>query len=275
MISRDTQDHEVKDTNGDRNPLSQDAVEETAEVVLEGETLQSTIEAILFASAEPVSRRRLNAMLKEAPKGSVKEALLALEAQLITTSRGYLLHEDGAGLRLLTKPEFAPYVARLRGERRRIRLSSAAFETLAVIAYRQPVRRSDLEAVRGVQCGPILKNLMEWGLVRVVGQDDSIGRPLLYGTTSEFLELLGLSGLDALPEPERLREQGSDRGLEILDGLLEGESPQGVDSEEDPPSSSSGKEEAPNADAGATEKEAPTPEEEDLDDWVPDGWVEE
>ena len=102
MISRDTQGQEVKDSNGDRNPLSQDAAEETAEVVLEGETLQSTIEAILFASAEPVSRRRLNAMLKEAPKGAVKEALLALEAQLITTSRGYLLHEDGAGLRLLS-----------------------------------------------------------------------------------------------------------------------------------------------------------------------------
>jgi len=80
MISRDTQGHEVKDTNGARNPLAQEAVEEVAEVVLEGETLQSTIEAILFASAEPVSRRRLNAMLKEAPKGAVKEALLALEA---------------------------------------------------------------------------------------------------------------------------------------------------------------------------------------------------
>ncbi|MDE0959490.1 MAG: SMC-Scp complex subunit ScpB [Planctomycetota bacterium] len=272
MISRDSHGHEVKPSASGGNRLSKAVHEEPVEVVLEGEPLQSTIEAILFASAEPVSRRRLNAMLKEAPKGAVKEALLALEAQLITTSRGYLLHEDGAGLRLLTKPEFAPFVARLRGERRRIRLSSAAFETLAVIAYRQPVRRSDLEAVRGVQCGPILKNLMEWGLVRVTGQDEAIGRPLLYGTTSEFLELLGLSGLDALPEPERLREQGSDRGLEILDELLVGEGPQGVDLEENPPSSSSEKEADPAPAEAVPEKVDSAPEEENLDDWVPDGW---
>ena len=111
---------------------------------LEGELLRSTIEAILFASPDPVSRRRLQAMLREAPKGAVREALLEMEAEYLTSPRGFLLHEDGAGIRLLSKPDFAPYVARLRGESRRIRLSAAAFETLAVIAYRQPVKRADL-----------------------------------------------------------------------------------------------------------------------------------
>ncbi|HIA26940.1 MAG TPA: SMC-Scp complex subunit ScpB, partial [Planctomycetes bacterium] len=106
------------------------------------------------------------------------------------------------------------------GERRRVRLSAAAFETLAVIAYRQPVRRADLEAVRGVQCGAVLKNLTEWNLVRVVGQHEGVGRPNLYGTTGEFLEVLGLTGLDSLPEPERLAERGRDQGIEILDEIL-------------------------------------------------------
>lgn len=200
--------------------------EESAEELtpLEGDQLKSTIEAILFASPEPVSRRRLQAMLKEAPKGAVKEALLQMEAEYLTSPRGFLLHEDGAGVRLLSKPDFAPYVARLRGEGRRIRLSAAAFETLAVIAYRQPVKRSDLEQIRGVSCGPILKNLMEWNLIHITGQEDSIGRPLLYGTTSEFLELFGLQALGELPEPSRLKDQGSDRGLEILDEIIRGKS---------------------------------------------------
>lgn len=190
-------------------------------VRLEGERLRACLEAILFASPEPVSRRKLYRLLREADKAEIREALLELEGELLTTHRGYHLVEEAAGFRLLTKAEFAPFVARLRGEKRRIRLSAAAFETLAVIAYRQPVRRADLEAIRGVQSGAILKNLMEWGLIRVIGHDDAPGRPLLYGTTSEFLELLGLSRLEDLPEPERLRERGADRGLEVLDRIIE------------------------------------------------------
>jgi segregation and condensation protein B len=190
-------------------------------VPIGGERLRACIEAILFASPEPLTRRRLYRLLPEADKAAIRDALLELEGELCSTYRGYFLVEEAAGLRLLTRPEFAPFVARLRGERRRIRLSAAAFESLAVIAYRQPVRRADLEAIRGVQSLAILKNLMEWNLIRVVGHDDSPGRPLLYGTTGSFLELLGLSSLSDLPEPERLRERGEDRGLEVLDRIIE------------------------------------------------------
>lgn len=221
MISREEENtpaNEGVDPKLEETP----AEEETELTPLEGDQLRSTIEAILFASPEPVSRRRLQAMLREAPKGAVRETLLLMEAEYLTSPRGFLLHEDGAGIRLLSKPDFAPYVARLRGEGRRIRLSSAAFETLAVIAYRQPVKRADLEEIRGVSCGPILKNLMEWNLIRITGQDESIGRPLLYGTTTEFLELFGLNELNGLPEPSRLKDQGSDRGLEILDEIIRG-----------------------------------------------------
>ena len=261
---------------------------------LEGELLRSTIEAILFASPDPVSRRRLQAMLREAPKGAVREALLEMEAEYLTSPRGFLLHEDGAGIRLLSKPDFAPYVARLRGESRRIRLSAAAFETLAVIAYRQPVKRAALEQIRGVSCGPVVKNLMEWNLIRITGLEESVGRPRLYGTTSEFLELFGLSDIDGLPEPERLRDQGSDRGLEILDDLLSPEdsseessensteiTPNQGSEETAPSSESSGDGDlAPSAeDSGTLESEnsAPNSSEEetseDSEDWVGDEWL--
>lgn len=188
---------------------------------LEGDRLRACIEAILFASPEPVSRRRLYRLLPETDNAKIRNALLELEGELLSTPRGYFLSEEASGFRFLTKSEFAPHVARLRGEKRRIRLSAAAFESLAVIAYRQPVRRSDLEAIRGVQSGAILKNLMEWSLIRVLGHDNSPGRPLLYGTTTDFLELLGLGSLEDLPEPERLRERGADQGLEVLDRIIE------------------------------------------------------
>jgi len=188
---------------------------------LEGDRLRACIEAILFASPEPVSRRRLYRLLPETDNAKIRNALLELEGELLSTPRGYFLSEEASGFRFLTKSEFAPHVARLRGEKRRIRLSAAAFESLAGIAYRQPVRRSDLEAIRGVQSGAILKNLMEWSLIRVLGHDNSPGRPLLYGTTTDFLELLGLGSLEDLPEPERLRERGADQGLEVLDRIIE------------------------------------------------------
>ena len=196
---------------------AQDASEEEEIGTLAGDRLRSCIEAILFAAAEPVPRKRLRRMLRGVDRKDIDEALLALEADYVTHDRGFGLIEDASGLQLLSKPEYAPYVARLRGERR-IRLSQAAFESLAVIAYRQPMRRADLEAIRGVQSGAVLKNLMEWNLIQILGRDEStLGRPLLYGTTRTFLEQFGLQSLDNLPEPDRLLELGGQHGMEVLD----------------------------------------------------------
>ena len=194
--------------------------EDTAEpgdAALDDDELLACVEAILFASGEPVPRRRLRRMLKGVPARRIDETLLRLEAELISTRRSFTLVEDAGGLRLMTRAEFAPYVARLRGEKRRVRLSQAAFETLAVIAYRQPMRRADLETIRGVQCGAILKNLAEWDLIRVVGRDESLGRPLLYGTSKTFLEQFGLAGLGDLPEPEHLHELAGDHGIDVIE----------------------------------------------------------
>ncbi len=180
--------------------------------------LKRCLEAMLFASGEPISRKRLRRLLPEANSQEIEDALLGLERDLIATGRAFALVEEAAGLRFLTRSEFAPFIARLRGEKRPVRLSQAAFETLAVIAYRQPIRRADLEMIRGVGCGAILKNLMEWNLVRIVGRDESLGRPLLYGTSPTFLEQFGLKDLSALPAPERLQEFAIDHGVEVVSG---------------------------------------------------------
>ena len=194
MISRANRDPEPENSEdpavdpGGAQPPQAVQPSQAEETALDDVELLACVEAILFASGEPVPRRRLRRMLKGVPARRIDETLLRLEAELISTGRSFTLVEDAGGLRLMTRAEFAPYVARLRGEKRRVRLSQAAFETLAVIAYRQPMRRADLEVIRGVQCGAILKNLAEWDLIRVVGRDESLGRPLLYGTSKTFLE---------------------------------------------------------------------------------------
>jgi segregation and condensation protein B len=116
--------------------------------------------------------------------------------------------EIAGGYQLLTRPAFHPWLVRLRRSSTDLRLSPASMETLAVIAYRQPVTRADIEAVRGVQCGEVVRQLMEKGLVRSAGRDDSLGRPQLYATTRKFLQAFGLKSLKDLPEVEQLRPPG-------------------------------------------------------------------
>lgn len=191
-------------------PVTGDTEEPELVEPLTGERLRRAIEALLFASPEPLSRRRLRRLLREASAADLEDGILAIEADVVTSARGYQLVEDAFGLRFLSCAEFAPFIARLRGEQRRIRLSPAAFETLAVIAYKQPIGRADLDAIRGVQSAPILKRLQEWNLISIVGQDEEkLGRPHLYGTTRTFLEQFGLADLEHLPAPEHFREQGS------------------------------------------------------------------
>ncbi len=221
MIARRDDGHADEDRPGSGAGAAsptREGLDAEAPAPLDGERLKACLEAILFASSEPVPRKRLRSLLPEAGSRAIDEALLRLEAELVSGGRAFSLVEEAAGLRLLTRAEFAPYVARLAGEKRAVRLSQAAFETLAVIAYRQPIRRADLESVRGVQCGAILKTLLDWSLIQVVGQHESLGRPLLYGTTAGFLEQFGLARLEDLPAPDRLRSLAREQGLEIESG---------------------------------------------------------
>ena len=117
----------------------------------------------------------------------------------------FYVEELAGGFQLLTRPEFHPWLARLRRAGNELRLSGPARETLAIVAYRQPIMRADVEAIRGVQCGELLRQLMEKGLIRIAGRDDSLGRPVLYGTTKKFLQTFGLAARATCRRPAQLR----------------------------------------------------------------------
>jgi segregation and condensation protein B len=157
------------------------------------------LEALLFSADEPLPIERL-AECAGLEDGREARALLdGLRAEYESSGRAFSLEEVAGGWQLLTRPAFAPHLARLRRRPDRSRLTGAALETLAVIAYRQPVLRTDVEKIRGVACGDMLRALMERDLVRVAGRAEEPGAPLLYGTTVRFLAEFGLRGLKDLP----------------------------------------------------------------------------
>ena len=138
----------------------------------------------------------------------VNEALDLLQAELAASGMQLELHRNGESVKVLTAPATFPYLTRLRGVKKMEKLSTAALESLAVIAYRQPVMRSEIEAIRGVKAGPMLRTLLQHKLVRCTGRADVPGRPLQYGTTQQFLERFGLSSLQELPSVKEFKQLG-------------------------------------------------------------------
>jgi len=161
------------------------------------------IAALVFASPEPIGEKKLATLAG----GGVAKARAALEAigdQLRSCGLPLELRSIAGGWQILTTPDTAEVVKRLFQDRKVERISPAALETLAVVAYRQPVTKAEIEAIRGVQAGPILRTLVDRDLVRVTGRADVPGHPLQYGTTKTFLDRFGLSGLDDLPRDSEL-----------------------------------------------------------------------
>ncbi|HEX5726117.1 MAG TPA: SMC-Scp complex subunit ScpB [Longimicrobiaceae bacterium] len=162
------------------------------------------VEALLFASEAPLSAAEL-ARADEALDEEVVEAAIAeLRAEYDRDERAFDVYEVAGGYQLLTRPEYAPVLERFDTVPAVHRLSGPALETLAILAYRQPVGRAEVEEIRGVGAGGVLKTLQERGLVDVVGRGEGLGRPLLYGTTPFFLQHFGFRTLDDLPRPEEL-----------------------------------------------------------------------
>ena len=168
--------------------------------------LAKLLEAALFASAVPVPLADLRAVGAHADEGetTVDEALSELRAHYDDDGHGVELVEVAGGWQILTRPEYTEAIERAQLARRPQRLSAAALETLAIIAYRQPIERGEIEEIRGVGAGAILKSLHERGLIDVVGRGEGIGRPLLYGTTPIFLEQFALRHLEELPRADEL-----------------------------------------------------------------------
>jgi segregation and condensation protein B len=158
------------------------------------------VEAVLLIADEPLSPRRLADAAALADAAEARVLAEKLKGFLDADGSAFEVAEIAGGYQLLTRPAVAPWLARLRRTGHDLRLTPAALETLAVIAYRQPVMRAEVEQVRGVSCGEVVRQLMEKGLVRVAGRHDSLGRPQLYGTTKKFLQAFGLNTLKDLPE---------------------------------------------------------------------------
>jgi len=184
--------------------------------------LHRILEAILFASQKPVSPKEFLSILKGAADSAKEDPLIAcyakpsvegieaaihcLEEELRTSDRAFEVRESAAGWQLVTRADFSPWLRQLFPENRPAKLSAPALETLAIIAYRQPITRADIEAVRGVAVDGVMQTLLDRGLVRIAGRADVPGRPLLYETTQFFMEHFGLRDLDELPNAGELRK---------------------------------------------------------------------
>ena len=166
--------------------------------------LAKLLEAALFASPRPVPLEELRALDRDASAAAVSAALDELREHYDVDGHGVELLEQGGGWQILTRAEYTEAIERAQLASRPQRLSAAALETLAIIAYRQPIGRADVEEIRGVAVGGVLKSLHERGLVDVVGRAEGLGRPLLYGTTPLFLEQFALRHLEELPRADEL-----------------------------------------------------------------------
>jgi segregation and condensation protein B len=163
------------------------------------------VEAALLAADEPLPLRRLAHAAGLADAAEARRLIHRLQALYEQDGSAFQVEELAGGFQLLTRPEYHRWLVRLRRSGVDVRLTPAARETLAIVAYRQPITRADIEAVRGVHCGELLRLLMEKGLIRIAGRHDSLGRPVLYGTTKKFLQVFGLRSLKDLPPAEGLR----------------------------------------------------------------------
>lgn len=163
------------------------------------------LEAVLLIADEPLTVRRLADAAGLADAAEARTLIDRLRELYDADGTAFQVEPIAGGFQLLTRAVYHPWLTRLRRTGHELRLTPAALETLAVIAYKQPVTRADVEKVRGVACGELVRQLMERGLVRVAGRDDSLGRPQLYGTTRKFLQAFGLNTLSDLPEVDALR----------------------------------------------------------------------
>jgi segregation and condensation protein B len=173
--------------------------------------LATSIEALLFASDQPLGTSRLAEVLSNAPRQDIEAALRHLEAAYAAPERAFRLVKVAGGWQLATKTEYAEVIRRLYTGKRRVRLTKAALETLAIVAYKQPTTRPEIDAIRGVASGGVLETLLERSLVQIAGRSEGVGRPLLYATTPEFLQYLGLDRLADLPSLEELEAMLAER----------------------------------------------------------------
>lgn len=178
---------------------------------MDDKELKRIIEAILFVSDKPVTLAEIKEVIEEADLGLIKQAVYSLKEEYESLNRGLRINEVAGGFRIATDASLAIWLNRLYKSRFTEKLTKPSLETLSIIAYKQPITRVEIEQIRGVNVDGVIKTLLERELIRIVGRKETLGRPLLYGTTNQFLEYFGLNSLSELP---RLAEVG-DIALEV------------------------------------------------------------
>jgi segregation and condensation protein B len=184
---------------------------------LEDHHLKSAIEALLFVSNNPLSLDRLKGIFEETSPEQIEAQIQALSHEYNERGAGIMLAEVAGGYQLATRPENVSWIRKFKSVKVSAKLSKPALETLAIVAYKQPITRMEVEAIRGVNIGGIMRNLMERRLVKIVGKKDVPGKPMMYGTTIEFLQYFGLKDLSALPTLKEFQEL--EAGEEVMEEI--------------------------------------------------------
>jgi segregation and condensation protein B len=193
------------------------------------ESRRHIVEALIFASDEPLTGRQIIEILaspdQAGPRMRMKEdevlsLVRDLNSEYVRAGRAFRIIQVAGGYQFATMPEFADWLGRMVKEKAKRKLSQATLETMSVIAYKQPVTKPEIEAIRGVNADYAIQRLMERGLITIVGRAATAGRPLLYGTTSDFLKHFGLNDLSELPKPREIEEIMADQGFEMERELL-------------------------------------------------------
>jgi len=190
-------DEESGETTGESASIAPDVDVEVS--------TQQIIEALLFAADTPLTIPKIVSLLGIGSARDVKGHIEALNARYEQEAAAFRIEKIAGGYQMLTLPQFNTWLRRFKQSRQDSRLSPASLETLAVVAYKQPVIRAEIEAIRGVAAGEMLNRLRELGLIKIVGRAEDVGRPMLYGTTKRFLEVFGLADLQDLPSVEQLQ----------------------------------------------------------------------
>ena len=217
-------DTPAAETTAEASPMGE-GEESARQQALEERELKAVLESLLFVSAEPIPLERLMVALGTVSKSELRHALQSLREDFDREGRGLQMVELAGGYQIVTRAEHAPWIKRLAKAKASPKLSRSAMESLAIIAYKQPIVRAEIEQIRGVEVSGVLRTLLERKLIRMVGRKDVPGRPIMYGSTKLFLQQFGLSDLSQLPPLREFKELGEAEQamLPVEDGLRIGE----------------------------------------------------
>ena len=201
--------------NGDsvlEQPMSEDQTQETN---WDLDEIKATFEALLFVSHDPLTMEKLASVIEGVPKVTLKATMQTLQAEYEQLGRGLFITEVAGGFVMVTRPEQHVAIKRLSKAKTTSKLSRSALETLAIIGYKQPIARGDIEKIRGVETSGVLRTLLDQKMIRIVGRQEVPGRPMLYGTGKQFLQRFGLRDLRDLPPLKELKELGNSEPLAL------------------------------------------------------------